>query len=88
MVARWAHNPEVVGSNPSPATNGLLVQWPTTSACHAEDHGSESRTARHFGGVAQLVRALALQARGPRFESYIAHHFLCRNSSIGRAIDL
>ena len=25
LVARWAHNPEVVGSNPSPATNGSLV---------------------------------------------------------------
>ena len=24
-VARWAHNPEVVGSNPSPATNGSVV---------------------------------------------------------------
>ena len=24
-VARWAHNPEVVGSNPTPATNGPLV---------------------------------------------------------------
>ena len=54
MVARWAHNPEVVGSNPSPATIGLLVQWPTTSACHAEDHGSESRTDRH-GSLAQSV---------------------------------
>ena len=38
------------------------------------------------GRLAQLVRALALQARGHRFESYIAHH--CRNSSIGRATDL
>ena len=28
-----------------------------------------------FGRLAQLVRALALQARGHRFESYIAHHF-------------
>ena len=28
-----------------------------------------------FGCLAQLVRALALQARGHRFESYIAHHF-------------
>ena len=27
------------------------------------------------GRLAQLVRALALQARGHRFESYIAHHF-------------
>ena len=25
VVARWAHNPEVGGSNPSPATNGSLV---------------------------------------------------------------
>ena len=24
-VARWAHNPEVVGSNPTPATIGPLV---------------------------------------------------------------
>ena len=28
-----------------------------------------------FGRLAQLVRALALQARGHRFESYIAHHY-------------
>ena len=27
VVARWAHNPKVVGSNPTPATNsGLVVQ--------------------------------------------------------------
>ena len=30
------------------------MQWPTTSACHAEDHGSESRTDRH-GSLAQSV---------------------------------
>ena len=44
-VARWAHNPEVVGSNPSPATKlvGLMVQLVNTSACHAEDRGFESR---------------------------------------------
>ena len=30
---------------------------------------------RGNGRLAQLVRALALQARGHRFESYIAHHF-------------
>ena len=44
------------------------------------------------GRLAQLVRALALQARGHRFESYIAHHlffyYYCRNSSTGRATDL
>ena len=26
MVARWAHNPKVVGSNPAPATNKALIQ--------------------------------------------------------------
>ena len=25
-VARWAHNPEVLGSNPSPATTNYLVK--------------------------------------------------------------
>ena len=40
------------------------------------------------GRLAQLVRAPALQAGGHRFESYIAHHLFCRNSSIGRATDL
>ena len=43
---------------------------------------------RVSGRLAQLVRAPALQAGGRRFESYIAHHFCCRNSSIGRATDL
>ena len=57
---------------------GALVQRPTTSDCHSEDHGSESRTLRHFGGVAQLVRALALQARGRKFESFNEHQF-CRD---------
>ena len=41
-----------------------------------------------FGRLAQLVRAPALQAGGHRFESYIAHHFLCRNGAIGSATDL
>ena len=26
-----------------------------TSACHAEDHGFESRTNRHYGSIAQSV---------------------------------
>ena len=43
---------------------------------------------RKVGRLAQLVRAPALQAGGHRFESCIAHHYLCRNSSIGRATDL
>ena len=30
--------------------------------------------AYYFGGLAQLARALALQARGHRFDSDILHH--------------
>ena len=58
MVARRAHNPEVVGSNPSPATKkwfrGVAV---ITSACHAEDREFDSRRDRHFlfGFIAQSV---------------------------------
>src|SRR5438477_11868644 len=33
LVARWAHNPKVAGSNPAPATKANYVNWPTfTSA--------------------------------------------------------
>ena len=60
LVARWAHNPKVRGSNPLPATNlvfvyGSLVQLVNTSACHAEDRGFESRRNRHYGFIAQSV---------------------------------
>ena len=58
LVARWAHNPKVVGSNPASATiiwsRGVAV---ITSACHAEDREFDSRRDRHyfFGSVAQSV---------------------------------
>ena len=49
LVARWAHNPKVVGSNPASATifwsRGVAV---ITSACHAEDREFDSRRDRHF----------------------------------------
>ena len=57
-VARRAHNPKVIGSNPIPATIfvfGSLVQLVNTSACHAEDRGFESRRNRHYGFIAQSV---------------------------------
>ena len=55
LVARWAHNPKVAGSNPVSATNGSVVQLVNTSACHAEDRGFEPRWNRHFGFIAQSV---------------------------------
>ena len=58
MVARWAHNPKVVGSNPASATIWSRSVVVITSACHAEDRESESRRDRHFiyyGFVAQSV---------------------------------
>ena len=48
LVARWAHNPKVVGSNPAPATirsRGVAV---ITLACHARDRGFNSRRDRHL----------------------------------------
>ena len=47
LVARWAHNPKVAGSNPAPATNphiprfrqSLLRLYPLESACEAFSTG-------------------------------------------------
>ena len=50
LVARWAHNPKVVGSNPAPATKKIWFRGVAviTSACHAEDREFDSRRNRHF----------------------------------------
>ena len=48
MVARRAHNPKVVGSNPAPATKrsrGVAVNMP---ACHAGDRRFDPGRDRHF----------------------------------------
>ena len=57
MVARRAHNPKVVGSNPASATKWSRGVAVITSACHAEDREFNSRRDRHllFGSVAQSV---------------------------------
>ena len=47
LVARRAHNPEVVGSSPSSATirfHGVVVNMPV---CHTGDRGFKSRWNRH-----------------------------------------
>ena len=58
-VARWAHNPEVRGSNPLPATNLIMVSWcswltrlPVTQKIAGS---SPVETAIIFGFIAQSV---------------------------------
>ena len=57
MVARWAHNPEVIGSNPVPATIiGLVVQGLTRLPVTQKIAGSTPvGTAIYFGFIAQSV---------------------------------
>ena len=57
MVARWAHNPKVRGSNPLPATKyGLVVQWLPRLPVTQKIAGSiPVETAILFGSVAQSV---------------------------------
>ena len=54
LVARWAHNPEVVGSNPAPAT---MVRW--CSGYHARLSRERSRVQVPYeppcGFIAQLA---------------------------------
>ena len=55
LVARRAHNPKVVGSNPIPATNGLVVQWLTRLPVTQKIAGSIPVETAICGSVAQSV---------------------------------
>ena len=57
LVARRAHNPKVVGSNPSSATNWFRGVAVITSACHAEDREFDSRRNRHLWLCSSVGRA-------------------------------
>ena len=57
LVARWAHNPEVIGSNPIPATKWFRGVAVITSACHAEDREFDSRRNRHLWFHSSVGRA-------------------------------
>ena len=57
-VARWAHNPKVIGSNPIPATKWFCGVVVITTACHAVDRGFESHQNRH------LASQLSWQSNG------------------------
>ena len=80
LVARWAHNPKVVGSNPTPATIWFHSVVVITSACHAEDHGFKSRWNRHFFWLHSSVgRAKDWKSLCRWFDSSWSHHFNYRN---------
>ena len=46
--ARRAHNPEVIGSNPFPATKWSCGVAVNMSPCHGEDRGFDPRQDRHL----------------------------------------
>ena len=56
MVARWAHNPEVGGSSPPPATMVPWCSWLTRLPVTQKIAGSSPvGTAIYFGFIAQSV---------------------------------
>ena len=77
LVARWAHNPKVVGSNPSSATIWFRSVVVITSACHAEDREFEPRRNRHLFWLRSSVgRARDWKSLCRWFDSGRSHHFL------------
>ena len=55
LVARRAHNPKVVGPNPTSATNGFVVQWLTRLPVTQKIAGSIPVETAICGSVAQSV---------------------------------
>ncbi len=71
QVARRAHNPEVAGSNPAPATRYVM--------------GRNNVPAQLlFGDVAQLVRASGSYPLGPGFNSLRRYHLISAARFSGR----
>ena len=55
LVARWAHNPEVVGPNPAPATMVSWCSWLTRLPVTQKIAGSSPVETAIFGFIAQSV---------------------------------
>ena len=74
-VARRAHNPKVVGSSPSPATNADVAQ--SVERILGKDKVTGSiPVISSSGGVAQLARASGSYPLCPQFKSVHRHHHL------------
>ena len=72
-VARRAHNPKVVGSSPSPATNADVAQ--SAERILGKDKVTSSiLVISSIGGIAQLARAFGSYPECPRFKSRCRYH--------------
>ena len=60
MAPAGSHKPNYEGSNPSPATKGLLVQLARTSDLHSEGHRFDSGTVHKKCFLSSVGRASAL----------------------------
>ena len=83
LVARWAHNPKVVGSSPTPATNGLVVKWLSRLSVTEEIAGSSPVKTAIFGLIAQsveqLIEAQCVGGSIPSQTTKFKKIFLCTN---------
>ena len=71
-VARRAHNPKVVGSSPSPATNADVAQ--SVERILGKDKVTGSiPVISSSGGIAQLARASGSYPLCPQFKSVYRH---------------
>ena len=61
MVARWAHNPEVVGSNPTPATNyrikiSIILFLPVEAAINLRVNNPEAPRYNKLPSIKKILQ--------------------------------
>ena len=86
MVARWAHNPKVVGSNPTPATNFEMKSTGKKDCvfCYIENLSWELRSKRvHLlWGILIVVAGLFLLVCGSVKCDFVIYRLLYARSKI------
>src|SRR5438552_1755839 len=73
LVARWAHNPKVAGSNPAPATNGIQLNPLETEGLlfleHFRSNSPQPRPTRPKRGKTQNFRRICSCASGEKIQA-------------------